>query len=206
MHGYNELSHLPMMIHLPGGERSGERVNTLTQNIDLMPTLLDYYGIDIPSSVSGHSLRGILEGREVSVRDAAIYGWHGKAVNITDGRYTYFKAPASIDNTPCYNYCAIPTTFTHYLGRENPDEVQMGRFFKHTTYPVYRIPVTTKESEIEPVRENLLFDIEKDYGQECPVKDEKLENIMLVKLIKAMKEANSPKEQFVRLGIQGHNE
>ncbi len=95
MHAYNELSHLPMIIHLPESKRAGERINTLTQNIDLMPTLLDYFGIDIPSSVRGHSLKGILEGSKESVRDAAIYGWHGKAVNVTDGKYTYFKAPAS---------------------------------------------------------------------------------------------------------------
>ena len=110
MHAYNELAHLPLIVHLPGHERAGERVGALTQNIDFMPTLLDYYQVEIPGTVRGHSLKGILEGREDSVRGQALFGWHGKAVNVTDGQYTYFRAPASEDNTPCFNYCSMPTT------------------------------------------------------------------------------------------------
>jgi len=207
LHAYNELSHLPMMIHLPDNKRSGDRIKALTQNIDLMPTLLDYYGIDIPISVRGHSLKGLLEGSRDSVRDAVIYGWHGKAVNITDGKHTLFKAPANTENIPCYNYCAIPTTLWQYMGRDNTENIEMGRYLKYTNYPVYRIPAATRANSIggiggiEHVSESLMFDIENDYFQCYPIKDEKLMNEMTAKLIKAMKEADSPDEQFLRLDI-----
>ncbi len=93
------------------------------------------------------------------------------------------------------------------MGRENADNIEMGRFLKHTNYPVYRIPVTAKAGKVggmgglEHVSETLLFDIEKDYSQLCPVNEEIKEKEMRLKLIKGMKEADSPDEQFERLGL-----
>jgi arylsulfatase A-like enzyme len=42
MHAYNELAHIPLFIKLPDGSRAGENEIFLTQNIDIMPTLLDF--------------------------------------------------------------------------------------------------------------------------------------------------------------------
>src|SRR5262249_18577465 len=39
---YCEIVRIPLIIHLPGGQRAGSRVSALTQTIDLMPTFLDY--------------------------------------------------------------------------------------------------------------------------------------------------------------------
>ncbi len=212
MHMYNELSHLPMIIHLPGNKRAGERINAITQNIDLMPTILEYYNIDIPEKIHGHSLWGILNGMGEKIRDTAIYGCHGMAVNITDGNYTYFRAPVGEDNYPCYIYTAIPTTLHGFLGTDVMDSIEMGRFLGFTDYPVYKIPMAFKGKKYDNVRyvfeslrfisDTLLFDIEKDYAQNNPIKDAGAEELMIQKLAKAMKDADSPEEQFERLGIK----
>ena len=52
------------MIHFPGAKESGKRVKALTQNIDLMPTILQHHGCKIPERVKGMSLRDIAEDRE----------------------------------------------------------------------------------------------------------------------------------------------
>lgn len=88
MHAYNEMAHIPLMIHFPGGEYSGKRIKQLTQNIDLMPTILQHHKCDIPERVKGKSLKDILEGKEKD-REQIIYGWFGRAVNVYDGKYTY---------------------------------------------------------------------------------------------------------------------
>lgn len=62
------------MIHFPGGEYSGKRIKQLTQNIDLMPTILQHHKCDIPERVKGKSLKDILEGKEKD-REQIIYGW-----------------------------------------------------------------------------------------------------------------------------------
>jgi arylsulfatase A-like enzyme len=204
MHVYNELAHLPFVVHLPGGEQAGRRVAALTQNIDLMPTLLEYFGIEKPWSMHGHSLGDILKGSPTGVRDTALYGWHGRTVNITDERYTYFRGPAQDDNRPCFAYCAMPTTLWRYMGTNNADEIEMGRFLAHTDFPVYKIPVHGEVGamgEISHIRTNLLFDIHRDYQQLQPIVDKTLEKNMVHKLIAAMKAHGAPDEQYARLGL-----
>jgi arylsulfatase A-like enzyme len=203
MHVYNELAHLPLLVHLPAGARAGERVDALTQNIDLMPTILDYRGIDAPQRLHGGSLRPLLENRTETHRDVALYGWFGKAVNITDGRYTYFRAPVRDDNFPCFAYCGIPTTLWRYMGVEAQRSIETGPFLKHTDYPVYRIPINSAREMggLKHVRESLLFDIAVDYRQERPVRDERLEKQMAGMLAKAMTAVDAPDDQFERLGL-----
>ena len=80
MHAYNELSHLPLLVKMPRKEHAGEKRKQLTQNIDLMPTILEYHGISIPERVKGKSLLPVIERQEVS-REQIIYGWFGRAAS-----------------------------------------------------------------------------------------------------------------------------
>jgi len=58
---YPTLSHIPFIVYLPGQTR-GERVKALVQSTDIMPTILDLLGVEIPESVRGRSIRPVLEG------------------------------------------------------------------------------------------------------------------------------------------------
>lgn len=204
MHVYNELAHLPLMISMPGVDCAGKRIRALTQNIDLMPTILDYMGAAVPGTVKGHSLLPLVKGTAEKVRDAAIFGYHGMAVNVTDGRYTYMRAPANEDNSPCYAYTAMPTTFRAYLDAERREDIEAGRFLAYTDYPVFRFPESTTGKPYarnRNVLRSLLFDMESDYAQLHPIRNGELEAMMTKKLIAAMSEADSPQEQFIRLGL-----
>lgn len=203
MHAYNEMAHIPLFVKMPNGECAGEQRKQLTQNIDLMPTILKHHGIPVPVSVKGRDLSEMILRRSPS-RDAVIYGWFGRAVNVYDGRYTYFRAPASPDNRPCYQYCAVPTTLGRFLGEEYADEMEMGRFLPHTNYPVYRIPVhneTDCMGDLRFIEDSCLYDLERDYAQEHPMTDEAVETAMCRKLIAGMREAQAPAEQYERLGL-----
>jgi arylsulfatase A-like enzyme len=199
MPAYNELSHIPLIIRQPGGMGRGERISALTQNIDMMPTLLDYFGIEKPGNLHGKSWIPLLSGEAESIRDYALFGWFGMAVNITDGRFTYFKAPARDDNYPLNFYGSLMTTLWRYLGRDDADKLEMGRFLSWTDYPVYKLPFA--EKGIGAVRENLLFNIGEDYKQEHPLENKEIEERMTRALIRCMKESDSPEEQFERLGL-----
>ncbi|GKX31498.1 sulfatase [Vallitalea longa] len=204
MQVYNELAHLPFIVHLPGDSKAGTRINELTQNIDIMPTVLDYHKIDIPESVKGCSLTNLLSGEDQTLRDVVLYGYHGKAVNMTDGRYTYFRAPIKEDNYPLYIYTAMPTGFRKYIGKERADEIDMGRFLKYTDYPVYKIPINyenQKDGSIKYIKESLIFDIEEDYQQKKPINNKAIEKELIDKIIKAMKDSQAPGEQYERLGL-----
>ena len=203
MHAYNEMAHIPLMMKRPGKENRGKRVTQLTQNIDLMPTILEHHNCRIPERVKGISLVKTMDGR-AEAREQVIYGWFGRAVNVCDGKYVYFRAPKSLENQPLHQYCGIPSTVWRYFGEEYAEEIEMGRYLSYTRYPVYKIPIKKPEDysgDIAFVSESQLFDQEKDYYQMHPLKDEKLEMIMCKKLVRGMKEAEAPQEQYIRLGV-----
>ncbi|NWN99645.1 sulfatase [Tetragenococcus halophilus] len=206
MHNFNELAAIPLFVKLPNNEMAGERNDSLTQNIDIMPTLLDYYDIRIPEEVQGVSMKPLFENlpRE---KYYALYGAHGITVNITDGRYTYFRAPNS-ENQPLYEYAAIPTTIRHYLGEQDPLSIETGRFLKRTDYPVYKVPI--KQAAILDglgdmsayTSYNLLFDLINDPQQNEPIQDGILEEKLIEDLKEQLKKLDAPKEQFKRLNLE----
>lgn len=205
MHVYNELAHLPLIVHLPDHHHAGKRINSITQNIDLMPTLLEFFGgLEIPDRVQGSSLRPTWEGNNTRFRSEALYGWFGRAVNITDGNYTYFRAPAREDNYPCYAYCCLPTTLWSYMGLDCMNEIETGRFLPYTDFPVYKIPMHGKDymGSRRFINESQLFDIKNDFYQTKPLDDPALERRIEEMLVTAMKRAGAPSEQFTRLGLE----
>lgn len=203
-HAYNELALLPLLIHLPENKYAGESRTCLTQNIDLMPTILDEYQIEIPSQTRGKSLKGILYKSEEKVRDACIYGWFGRALNVTDGQYTYFASP-DIKKT-IYQYCGIPTTLWRYLGIHEASEIDMGRYLDYTNYPVYKIPYKDNERIYHYISQHELYDMVLDPGQNTPIQDEELEAKMRLLLKQCMDEHGCPKEMYGRFGLENPRE
>ena len=65
-------------VHLPGNRHAGERIQALPQNIDVMPTLMEFYGISSQvcrNPIHGKSLLPLIEGETGKVRDCALYGY-----------------------------------------------------------------------------------------------------------------------------------
>ena len=206
MHGYNRLTNIPSMIRFPGIDNSGQREDCLSQLIDLSVTLLDYFNIEKTETMQGESLIPVLTGETDTAREEILYGWFGGTINVYDGKYTYFRAPKREDNMPLYHYCSTPTTLLKFLGPDVADEIEMGRYLPYTNFPVYKIPgyfpIGGHFKSTKYIRDTLLFDRDSDYFQEKPIKDEEIEKSMASKMVKLMLEADSPEEQFVRVGLE----
>lgn len=213
---YNEVYQIPMMVHLPGMNEQS-RCSALTQNIDIMPTILDFHGIsqsDCRYPLHGKNLLPLIRGEVSCVRNSVIYGMYGRHVNICDGRYTYFRAAVREDNRPLNLYTAMPSTINHYWDEDHLGDlslIEAGPFLKWTPYPVYKIPGSitvlsdfshrfTKRDDI--VSEHMLFDLETDPLQEHLLTDPRVEEMMCRKLVEAMEAHDSPDEQFLRLGLK----
>src|SRR5262249_15327010 len=70
---HDELTHLPLLVRLPKAEQAGRRVLALTQPVDLMPTLLDAFGLP-PVPAHGHGMLPLARGTAEKVRDYACTG------------------------------------------------------------------------------------------------------------------------------------
>lgn len=54
--GYDEITHIPMLLKLPSSPVEGARVPHLAATVDLMPTVLRVVGVPLPGQVQGVSL------------------------------------------------------------------------------------------------------------------------------------------------------
>lgn len=200
-HSWNEMAHIPLFVHLPGSEHAGECRSQLTQNIDLMPALMEYFNVEYDNPIHGHSWIDILYDNVPSKREAALYGWFGMPVNMTDGRYTYFRAAAREDNQPLYRYFLTPTRFARYdlPGLDFYTEAAFGHYLPWTDFPVIRARVNKKRTQF--VSESCLYNIEEDYAQEHNLAGTGIKQKYEEMLVRVMKEHDAPAEQYERLGF-----
>lgn len=64
---YNSLIRIPLLVHLPGQQR-GLRIAQPAEQVDLLPTILDLVGEQVPSWSEGASLVPALEGKPLPQR------------------------------------------------------------------------------------------------------------------------------------------
>lgn len=60
---YNELIHIPLVLRWPSGIPKGRHIDALVSQVDIMPTIFDYLGIQHQLSIQGRSLKDLIEGR-----------------------------------------------------------------------------------------------------------------------------------------------
>jgi uncharacterized sulfatase len=61
---YEEIAHIPLIVEQPAGTRAGAVNQTLVSHIDLLPTILELAGLEIPPIMQGQSLVPLLGGQE----------------------------------------------------------------------------------------------------------------------------------------------
>ncbi len=67
---YPEVCRIPFFAYLPG--QAARRTRSLCQPLDLMPTVLDLFGLEVRPGCAGVSMRPVLEGQQVAPREVAI--------------------------------------------------------------------------------------------------------------------------------------
>lgn len=196
---FDETIHTPLFVWDPRAQRAGERNDALVQTIDFGPTLLEFFDLPLTPSMQGRPLSEVLtEGTQI--RDAALFGLHGGHVNVTDGRYVYMRACATEDNLPLSEYTLMPTNMR---GRFSVETLIHAEFVPPLSFTkglsVLRVPAL---AETNPrAFGTLLFDLQTDPGQKSPLVDSQLELRMAELLVRLMREADAPAEQYLRLGL-----
>jgi tetratricopeptide (TPR) repeat protein len=64
---------IPLMVKLPDGEGAGRHIMSAVQQVDLLPTILDFVRAPIPGGVSGESLRAILDSERARLDPRPLY-------------------------------------------------------------------------------------------------------------------------------------
>jgi len=211
MNMYEELARIPLFVHHPDfADQAGTRRSTLTQTIDLAPTFLEMFGAGKPAEMQGSSLLAALADPAAQLRGAVIFGYFGGAVNLADGRYTYFRYPADLAAQEIYQYTVMPTHLKTLFTPEELKAATLAEPFPFTKeVPLLRVPVI----ERSPMYGNygpgaliedrtVLFDLENDPGQTTPLEDEAVEERLAELMRRLMAENDAPPEAFARIGLE----
>ncbi|HUZ17059.1 MAG TPA: sulfatase [Spirochaetia bacterium] len=208
---YNEIAHIPLFIWDPRSGGRNELRTSLVQTVDLAPTLLDYFGVEMPPDMTGASMKNTIE-RDVPVRSAALYGYFGRHVCCTDGRYTYLRAPVAARTEigarnatdakerpehPLYEY----TVMVHGRNRDRLNAAELVAPLSFTK----GVPVMRRQARAffpgEEPPQTMLFDLDVDPAQEHPIDDPAAEARMAALLSAQMAASDAPPELYERLGL-----
>jgi arylsulfatase A-like enzyme len=69
---YEEEVRVPLIIKPPRSLSSSRKIESAVRNLDIMPTILDYCGQDVPKKLNGYSLRPGIENGSMPDRPAAM--------------------------------------------------------------------------------------------------------------------------------------
>jgi arylsulfatase A-like enzyme len=206
---YEEISHIPLFVHHPDHQdKAGQRRATLTQTIDLMPTICELFGAAIPEEVQGRSLLPLLV-EDRSDRKAVMFGYWGGGVNIVDGRYTWFCYPKDMLNQDLYQYTLMPAHMTKLFTVDELKSASLVPPFDWTKgVPLLRIAHKSKAGtkthsyhfpEMMRDTTTVLYDLESDPGQTTPVDDAEVRKRLKDELFGLMTANDAPEEAFARM-------
>jgi arylsulfatase A-like enzyme len=204
MYAYEEISHVPMFVHVPGGAERA-RIDSLSQTIDVMPTILDLFGIAPPPDVTGRSLLPCLGGE--AVREHAVFGYFGGGFNVTDGRHAHFVFPENVQAVRPHQYTLMPTHMKSFFSGEELAEASHHAAFDFTkglkVLKVPLIPGTPSHAAHGPGRivegQTVLFDLDRDPGQDHPIRDQATEARLRDAIAREMDRHDAPREVRDRL-------
>lgn len=92
---YEDYLNPGLIFHWPRGLPAGAVIDGLAEHVDLMPTILELLGIEIPDSVSGRSLAAELLGGPATNEYA--FAQANGAYMICDGRYKLTQDPGYVN-------------------------------------------------------------------------------------------------------------
>ncbi|MGF1635420.1 MAG: sulfatase-like hydrolase/transferase [Phycisphaerae bacterium] len=196
---YEEVSHTPLFIHDPRvPEAAGQRRSALVQPaVDLAPTLLNFFGATPSEDMLGHDLGPVVQA-DTPVRDACIFGYHGNRVNLTDGRYTYYRDAVLDGGADQYRLSTAAMRGRGNIGQIRDAELAEPFGFTKGIRPL-RLPGKPATPRANP--NHLLFDLHADPRQEHPLVDSAEEPRLAARMKAIMNACDSPPEQYDRMGL-----
>jgi arylsulfatase A-like enzyme len=144
---YQELIHVPMII-FPNSPQGHAETSAVTQNLDLMPTILDYLEIPIPPGLLGRSLLPIIK------MDAEL----GAEPGVAYSELPVNKAHERLANKGYYRYMRARVQDGKKLIEKGPNQDVLSRreFYRLDSDPGENSPVTSAGSgELKEMIEQL---------------------------------------------------
>ena len=142
-------------------------------------------------------------------RDAVIYGVFGSAVNVTDGRHTYFRYPRDLKAANLYQYTLMPTHMKERFSVAELADATLASPMPFTKgVPLLKVPASPKSPVYnghgpggQQDTNTVLYDLRTDPAQLQPVLDADVQARLQAALTRLMRANDAPPESFRRLDL-----
>jgi iduronate 2-sulfatase len=81
---FEQATHAPLIISSPG--IASNKTNSLSEHVDVFPTLCDLAGLAIPSQLQGKSLKSVMKNPTISVKEFSVSQYPRSSVSEQDSR------------------------------------------------------------------------------------------------------------------------
>jgi len=90
---YQSVLHVPLIFYAPGHVPQGRRVPSVSQSIDIAPTILSFLDMPVPPAFQGTPLSFVPD-QGLRDRGPAFSEWEDRILCIRDGNYKYIFNPS----------------------------------------------------------------------------------------------------------------
>ncbi|MEF2074625.1 sulfatase [Consotaella aegiceratis] len=207
---YEEISHIPLMIHHPDhADQAGTRRRGVTQTTDLMPTFLGIHGCAVPEEVRSHSLLPMLGDAEQTERTSAVFGIFSGPIGVTDGEWVLYHYPPDIRQEGLVEYTLVPNHMTAPFTIEELRTARLAPPFDFTKgAPLLGIDAL-KDAKRVPNNDGISFEdpgtqlyhLGRDPAQEHPIEDEAVSQRLYRGMLRELRAHDSPAEIYDWYGL-----
>lgn len=197
---YNEIANTPFFIRDPRCKAEGVCRSALAQTVDIPATLLDYFDVTRPPSMTGKPLLPAVQD-DTPIRDYAMFGYFGGHINITDGNYVYMRCPREAGKENLYEYTLMPTRIDSMFKTSELTDIRIHPGFDFTLgAQVMQIPATF--GYLNPWRfGDKFFDLKNDPRQMHSLHDEKRTLQFASAIAEEMRRHDAPSELYTRFEL-----
>jgi arylsulfatase A-like enzyme len=208
---YEEVSHIPLMIHDPRfPQAAGQRTDALTQTADLMPTLLGLHGAPLPGEARARDLSVVVAEPSCKGRDVAVFGVFGGPIGITDGAHVLYHYPPDWRAEGLREYTLAPQHMTGPFAVCELKTARLSEGFDFTKgVPLLSIAALPDAPRV-PMNDGLgfadvgtrLYDLIADPAQHDPINNPETATRMLSRAVDVLRDHDTPEEVFQWYGLQ----
>ncbi|WP_318389889.1 sulfatase [Enterobacter sp.] len=197
---YNEIANTPFFIRDPRCKVTDERRSALAQTIDIPATLLEYFNVERPATMTGKPLRPVIE-NDTPIHDHALFGYFGGHLNITDGESVYMRCPREQGKEHLFEYTLMPTRIDSPFNVKELTDIRIHPGFDFTRgAQVMQIPASF--GYLNPWRfGDKLFDVKRDPQQSQPLDDAQKVLEMAHAMRPLLEAHDAPPELYTRFAL-----
>jgi choline-sulfatase len=86
---YEESARVPFIVAGPGVQSGVDHKHLISASLDLIPTLCDFAGVQIPTELAGRSVRSLTTGENIPNWRTAVFSENGRGRMVRTARYKY---------------------------------------------------------------------------------------------------------------------